>query len=293
MNGIELAYLGVEVTDVQGLEAILSGIVGLVRGEAVSGASSWRDDSKVHRVLVTEGPANDATVFGFELPSLEQLDATVTRLEELGYECRQGSAEERADRKVDALYATTAPWGTPVELVHGLRDAEAPFESPLMPGGFKTEGVGFGHAVVLTLGVEEAHEFVTSGLGLAQTDSLELKEFMPGVTVRGRFYHGNPRHHTLAVVGAPDERNLHHFMVETVNRDNVGEAFDRTYNAGVPIANGIGRHDNDQMFSFYLETPAGFQIEVGYGGLLVGPDWDGDRVYDRISAWGHQPVVRS
>lgn len=47
------------------------------------------------------------------------------------------------------------------------------------------------------------------------------------------------------------------------------------------------------MISFYLQTPAGFQVEVGYGGRLVGPDWNEDIRYDRISAWGHQPVARA
>jgi 3-methylcatechol 2,3-dioxygenase len=44
------------------------------------------------------------------------------------------------------------------------------------------------------------------------------------------------------------------------------------------------------MFSFYLQTPAGFQIEIGHGARVVDDSWDDDRRYDRISAWGHQPL---
>ena len=57
-----------------------------------------------------------------------------------------------------------------------------------------------------------------------------------------------------------------------------------------PLPNGLGRHDNDGMFSFYLQTPAGFQIEFGHGARVVGDDWDDNRKYDRISAWGHQAL---
>ena len=32
------------------------------------------------------------------------------------------------------------------------------------------------------------------------------------------------------------------------------------------------------MFSFYLQTPAGFQIEFGHGARVVGDDWDDDRL---------------
>ncbi len=44
------------------------------------------------------------------------------------------------------------------------------------------------------------------------------------------------------------------------------------------------------MFSFYLQTPAGFQIEFGHGARVVGDDWDDNRLYHRISAWGHQAL---
>ena len=81
-------------------------------------------------------------------------------------------------------------------------------------------------------------------------------------------------------------------MFEVNDQDDVGHAFDRAYAAGLPIPNGIGKHPNDLMVSFYLQTPAFFQIEVGTGGRLVGDDWDLDIEYDRISAWGHQPVAR-
>ena len=44
------------------------------------------------------------------------------------------------------------------------------------------------------------------------------------------------------------------------------------------------------MFSFYLQTPAGFQVEVGYGARVITDKWDDNHRYDRISAWGHQPL---
>ncbi len=79
-------------------------------------------------------------------------------------------------------------------------------------------------------------------------------------------------------------------MFEANSRDDVGRAFDRAWDTDLPIPNGLGRHDNDGMFSFYLQTPAGFQIEFGHGARVVDDDWDDDRRYDRISAWGHQPL---
>jgi hypothetical protein len=107
-----------------------------------------------------------------------------------------------------------------------------------------------------------------------------------------RFYHCNRRHHTIALARAPFDlpQRLHHIMFELQERDDVGAAFDRAWAAELPIPNGLGRHDNDGMFSFYLQTPAGFQIEVGHGAKVITDDWDQNRRYDQISAWGHQPL---
>ncbi len=162
-----------------------------------------------------------------------------------------------------------------------------------MPGGFLTQGMGFGHVVFATTAFDEAHHFVTAGLGLRQSDWLET-EIAEGIPLEVRFYHCNERHHSLALARAPFElpQRLHHVMVEANDVDDVGAAFDRAFASGLPIANGLGRHDNDRMLSFYVVTPAGFQLEFGQGARTVVEPWDDDRRYDRISLWGHQPVVR-
>lgn len=292
MNDIELAYVGVEVSDTDALAQFLGGIAGLIPGDDLDHANTWRDDDKAYRVLVTEGQADDVTVVGFEAASEASAGAIVDRLRALGYNVEDGSDTDCESRRVASLWRTMAPWGVPVEIVHGLERASTPFVSELVPDGFKTDGVGFGHMVFPVTDLEVAHRFVTEGLGMRQTDWLELP-LAPGVALTARFYHCNPRHHTFALVGVPEPapKRLHHIMFETNSLDAVGAAFDRAYGLGVPIASGLGKHDNDQMFSFYVETPAGFQIEVGHGAREVGPDWDENRAYDRISRWGHQPLT--
>ncbi|HVT77491.1 MAG TPA: VOC family protein, partial [Acidimicrobiales bacterium] len=172
-----------------------------------------------------------------------------------------------------------------------LADAPTPFHSDLAPGGFLTEGVGFGHAVFATTAFDESVAFLTDGLGFEQSDWLEM-ELGPGIELEVRFFHCNPRHHTIALAKAPFDlpQKLHHMMFELNERDDVGKAFDRLWATDLGIPNGLGRHPNDGMFSFYLQTPAGFQIEVGHGARVVGDDWDDNHKYSAISAWGHQPL---
>lgn len=290
-HALELGYLGIEVVDRSAISAFFGEVIGLAPGPpATDGADTWRNDGKVQRIIVSDGPANDAVYLGVEAVDPDAFTATAARLRGAGYELTAGTDDEKASRRVADLVHTISPWGLRIELVHGLAEADAAFASPVGDGGFVTSGVGFGHTVFGTTALDESHRFLTAGLGMRQSDWLET-EIVEGIELEVRFYHCNRRHHTVALARAPFElsQKLHHVMVEATDPDDVGRAFDRAWNAGMGIANGLGRHDNDGMFSFYVTSPAGFQVEVGHGGRVITDDWDDNRRYDRISIWGHQP----
>lgn len=293
-HDLELGYIGLEVPEPKSLDAFFGDVTGLARGEpADPSVTTWRNDDRAHRLIVRPGPANDAAFVGFEATSEKAFARIVERLGAAGFEVETGSDDDLRARRVDRLVRTAAPWGVPVEVALRLARASSPYQSDLMPGGFLTEGVGFGHVVFATTNFDESHEFLVAGLGLAQSDWLEM-ELGPGIALEVRFYHCNERHHTVALAKAPFDmpQKLHHIMLEANYRDDVGRAFDRVWATDLAIANGLGRHDNDGMFSFYVVSPAGFQVEVGYGGRRVEEPWTDDRRYDRISLWGHQPVKR-
>ena len=290
-HSLEIAYLGIEVPEPDALSPFFEEVIGLLPGERMGEVRTWRNDGRAHRVLVRPGPANDAVVVGLEAVDAAAFDAVLQRLAAAGYDVSVGDPDDVRARRVDALARTTAPWGMQVEVVLGLEAADEPFASSLVPGGFLTEGVGFGHLAIATTVFDDTARFLVDGLGFRRSDWLEMP-MGPDFTLEVAFFHCNGRHHTFAVVRAPFEfpQRLHHVMVETNDRDDVGAAFDRAWASGLPIPNGLGRHDNDRMFSFYVQSPAGFQMEVGYGGRIVTADWDDDRKYDRISSWGHQPL---
>ncbi len=290
---IELGYLVLEVPDPEVLDPVFADVVGLTRGESSTGVV-WRNDDRLQRVVVQAGPANDATVVGFESVDHASFVATVERLRSIGSEVVEGTEAEAAERRVSRLVRTAAPWGVDVELVLDLAAGGSPFSSELMPGGFHTDGVGFGHAVFAAQDLEASSRFLVDGLGFGQSDWIET-EVAPGFELNVRFFHCNERHHTIALALVPFEvpQRLHHIMFETNEHDDVGKAFDRAWATDLAIPSGLGRHDNDGMFSFYLETPAGFQIEVGHGARSITDDWDDNRAYDTVSSWGHQPLRQS
>lgn len=279
---LELGYVVIEVPEPDVLTPVFADVVGLVPGES---PHTWRNDDRAQRVLIEGGPKNDVVAVGIEVMDEAAFNATIARV----------SAVEDPDaatrRRVARLARVAAPWGTDVEVVLGLADAATPFASTLAPGGFLTDGVGFGHVVLATTAFDASIAFLTEGMGFDQSDWLEM-ELAPGIDLEVRFFHCNARHHTLALARAPFElpQTLHHVMFEMKERDDVGAAFDRLWATDLGIPNGLGRHPNDGMFSFYLQTPAGFQIEVGHGARVVTEDWDDNRVYNAMSAWGHQPL---
>ena len=102
------------------------------------------------------------------------------------------------------------------------------------------------------------------------------------------FMRCNPRHHSLALVPA-DEPALYHFMLEARTLDDVGYTLDRHQDSDTPISMGIGKHTNDRMVSFYSRSPSGFDVEFGFGGLLVDEaTWTVTEITEP-SFWGHRP----
>ena len=61
--------------------------------------------------------------------------------------------------------------------------------------------------------------------------------------------------------------------------------------AGAHISSSFGKHSNDFMLSFYVQTPGGFDLEFGCGGLQ--PDWKTWVPTHSLipDLWGHQMVA--
>lgn len=125
-------------------------------------------------------------------------------------------------------------------------------------------------------------------LGLRISDYIR-EEIAPGRVVDATFMHAAAgRHHSLATSRMPGDKILNHFMIEVDSMNDVGWAYDRCRNAGYDIQAELGRHPNDQMFSFYVVTPSGFAIELGWGGIVIDEESWTPVTYDRLSEWGHK-----
>jgi catechol 2,3-dioxygenase-like lactoylglutathione lyase family enzyme len=138
--------------------------------------------------------------------------------------------------------------------------------------------------------VAEVHRFYCDMFGFVTSDYVSTKDY-GGQRGDFVFMRCNERHHTLAIGRLPLKRRLGHLMLQTRELDDVGRALDRVHRHGFRQTRALGRHINDHMFSFYVETPSKVQIEYGWGGLEVDHACLETRMYDVTSAWGHQHLT--
>ncbi len=291
---IESAYIVLESRNPAAVNTYFGEVIGLMPGQTTpGGAFTWRADGKAQRVVLAQGPANDASCIGFEASSRAAFDGVVARLRKLGLNPVPGTDAQNRERRVKRMVRVPAPWGVEVELVLGLEEAATPFASAVYPHGFVTGNQGFGHFVFGVAGAdvyEASRKFALQGLGLKLSDTLRLP--MGPVELNVSFFHCNARHHSLAIaqIPAPEvPQKLHHINFEVKQVADVGAAFERALAAGTPLANMLGQHENDGMVSFYSIGPDGWQVEVGATGRQITENWDDVREYKRISIWGHQP----
>ena len=282
-----LGYLGFEVSDLPAWERFAVEVLGLVVSERrADGSLALRMDDQAQRIVLCPGTRDDLVYAGFEVEnetSLQQLSESLTTA---GFATTKASSEVARARRVSCLHQLEDPNGVPVELFCGPERLAEPFRSPLVPSGFVTGNEGLGHVVFGTTDPHAMERFYCELLGMRLSDRIEA-ELAPGFSLLITFLHVNPRHHTVAFAAAPMPKHIHHFMLEVVAMDDVGHAYDRALKAGVPIARTLGRHPNDHMFSFYAQTPSGFEVEFGWGGRKVDDtNWQVGH-YDHMSTWGH------
>lgn len=275
-----LAYLVADAADLDAWANFADHLLGVQR-VPTEGGMALRLDERAVRILVlrTEADADGATVAGWEVPDQARAEALVQRS---GRPAQLGTPTEAAARGVGGFLRLTDPAGQPVELCWAPLLADTAFVGARPHGGFRTGDLGLGHVVWSMADLDPAMAFYRDILGFRPSDY---------ATVPGRmfFFHTNPRHHCLAL-GQLGFSGLHHLMIEVVDFDDLGRAYDAALESDWPIITKLGRHSNDHVTSFYVRTPSGWAIEVGWGGLLIVDEdsWQVRELVEGPSLWGHE-----
>jgi 2,3-dihydroxybiphenyl 1,2-dioxygenase len=236
-------------------------------------------DDRFSRWIVLPSDREGLGFIGWEVADDAALDHLRRSMVIEGVHVRDGSPEEAAERRVKELFVAEDPAGNRVEFFYGQAAGET-FTPGREMGGFRTDDLGMGHLVMEVPDPKAEVGFYTEVLGFRLSD--HLKELL-------YFLRCNPRHHSIGIAHIGGEPRLLHVMLEVNSLEDVGRAFDLALERRLQMST-LGVHTNDQMHSFYVQTPSGFEIEYGYGGLVVDDKTWATTAIDQPSVWGHHQL---
>jgi Predicted ring-cleavage extradiol dioxygenase len=287
-----LGYIVVETTKAAEWDQFLTEFVGAMRAAGASdGAALYRVDDRVFRFRIEEGAREWFVAAGYEVADRAALDNLAAKIAAAGRPVTWAAADEAAGRGTEAMFRTNDPAGNGLEFYCGDARTDEPFVSPIGVPGFVTGELGLGHAVFSAPNFDETIAFHCDVIGFRQTDMPRFQLFGPeGPSMGFAFLHAdNGRHHSIAFgEGGIPPSGAVHIMLEMPTLIEVGKAHDRMKRFGYPESATLGRHVNDETTGFYVQTPGGFDLEIGCDSLVIDPvSWETTR-HEAISVWGHE-----
>jgi 2,3-dihydroxybiphenyl 1,2-dioxygenase len=282
MDLLEVGYLGIAARNPDQWRPFASDFLGLQTKELGAGHLALRMDERTQRFLVDPSDRNGLGFLGLRVADAPSLRQAAAELEMAGVRVALLPPPECERRAVAAAVHFVDPDGNRLEIFHGPVDSNEMFTPARPIGGFRTGAMGFGHIAFTTTNFAAMEPFYRNVLGFRLSDYITRP-------LQAVWMHVNPRHHSLALIeGKPGDHPFHHVMVEYNHLDDVGRLYDMALQREGLIRTTLGRHSNDHMLSFYSQTPGGFLIETGWGGLLI-PDsaeWKPQDLFG-LSLWGH------
>lgn len=289
---ISLGYLVVESRRLSEWQRFAVDGLGLHANSTEGGALALRIDEHQRRIVVREGAAEDVVAIGWQLQDASALQEMRSRLRAAGIAVRERTGAEAAGRGVERYWEFEGPkrlcfelFTTPVRSIVPLR---------MRASGFVTGEMGLGHLAMTTREPEAALDFFKRIFDARLSDTIEQR--LNGVTLDISFLRLNERHHSVAIAATRGKRmnplrtSIHHLNLQARSLEDVTLAYQRTRKMGYGIANAIGQHPNDRELSFYVATPSGFEIEIGWNPIQVTDEegWQPSH-YQGMSLWGHFP----
>jgi 2,3-dihydroxybiphenyl 1,2-dioxygenase len=276
-----LGYVGFHTTALDEWKAYGTRMLGFQLVDGSRQTAAFRMDHRTQRVIVEADGGEGLKFFGWEVADAAALDSIAGRLQQSGVPVERGTRGLADERHVRDLIVFADPIGSRIEVFHGAGEASDAFRAGRSISGFRTGPLGLGHVVMSVERIDEVAAFYETLLGFKVSDY--YSDPFPA-----RFYHINPRHHSLAFVQS-GKTAIHHLMVELYSFDDVGQGLDLALAEPHRLAVTLGRHCGDYMTSFYTWTPSKFMIEYGWGGRTIDPaTWQATERREGPSLWGHE-----
>ena len=287
-----LSYVIIETVQPEKWDHFLTQIAGVMRAhDAADGAALYRIDQRPFRFRIERSTQDWFKVAGYEVSDGSALETLASAISASGRLVDEFSAQDCMLRGVAAGFRTSDPAGNGLEFFHGDSCADTPFISPIGVPNFVTGEMGMGHAVFSAPSFQEVLAFHRDVVGFHETDMPAFHLMGPDAPpMHFAFLHAdNGRHHSIAFGEGPiPPSGAVHIMLEYPNLVEVGKAHDRMKQFGYAESATFGQHCNDETVGFYVQTPSGFDLELGCDSLVIDPaNWQVTR-HEGISIWGHE-----
>lgn len=290
-GAVRIGYLLVESERLDDWHRFAREGLGLHAERADTDTLVLRVDAHARRIVVHRGPAEDVAAIGLELDSEDALREVRRRLGTRGLTPQAGRPEEAALRGVASFWRVLGPKRLPLELYTSPQLSAAPLD--MRCSGFLTGAAGLGHMALSTRAPEAMLDFWKAVFDARHSDDIDDR--IDGVKMEFSFLRLNERHHSVATAATrgirldPMRCKIHHFNLQAARLEDVVQAYLRCRAMGLGIANAIGQHPNDRELSFYVQTPSGFEMELGWNPLVVDETTWTPGHHHGISRWGHRP----
>lgn len=255
----------------------------------------FRLDDHACRFLIRRGPAEDVTALGWQVDDHETFDRILARVSDCGVPIEEGTAEQAAARGVQRLWRFPGPKGIATEIFTTPVTTPEPLE--MIGSGWVTGEAGMGHVAIVSREPESMRSYYDTVFDARLTDYID--ENVSGLKMKIRFLRVNERHHSIAIANLrgvkvdPLRTRVQHINIQSASLDDMLATYGRVTDLGFRMAWSVGQHTNDRELSFYCVTPSGFELEVGWNPVVIGPElestWE-PSTYEGISIWGHTTV---
>lgn len=286
-----MGYAVIESSRLGRWQTLLQDGIGLHLQHADNQLLAFRMDQHQRRIIVKHGPAEDFAAIGWQLRGQETLDIVLQRLKSRNISIHESSNTEAAERGVKRFWRVVGPKRLAIELFVEPLVTEDPLN--MLSEGFITGDAGMGHLAITSRRGKDMRRFWQEIFDARQSDT--IVEQLAGVTVDIEFFRVNPRHHSIAIAQVrglaldPIRTKAQHMNLLTTSVGGLTDAFVRCRQLGFEMAHEIGEHPNDREQSFYVLTPSGFELELGWNALEVNEASWQVVTYQGISLWGHKP----
>ncbi|MFD0360287.1 VOC family protein [Nocardia sp. GCM10030253] len=269
--------------------------IGLHVDELDSNTVRFRLDDRACRFLIRRGSAEDVIALGWQVDDHEAFDRIIARVTARDVPVIEGTPEEAALRGVQRLWRFAGPKGIAQEIFTVPVTTPEPLR--MQSSGWVTGEAGLGHVAILSREPETTRGYFHTVFDSRLSDYID--ENISGLKMKIRFLRVNERHHSIAIAGLrgvkidPIRTSVQHINIQSETLDDMLASFQRVTELGFRMQWSVGQHTNDRELSYYCVTPSGFELEVGWNPIVIGPElestWE-PTTYQGISIWGHTTV---